>query len=132
MLNSRTIEAEPKERVEPLAATILVASFAVFSILPIAPAAWSPAMRVLGGVLAIGALYTRNPATVHVALFTAIAPLCAWLLPDWVIWPFPYALALILYVALARAYPALGWFRRGRVEWWLIAATVVVSSTALI
>ena len=129
----------PAQRVRGAATPVLLGSFAVFTAMPLLRgSAWYAALAALV-VLALVSVWTRRAEVIQVSILAALAPAGSWLLPAWVIWPFPYALALLALGALLWARPELRrsvhWLRRGRLgrdEVLLIAGATLASSTALV
>jgi membrane protease YdiL (CAAX protease family) len=118
---------------------VLLASFVTFTMLPITPAAWSGHMKVVVAVLGAAAVLTRQPAAMHLGLYCALGTACGWFFGRWIIWPFPFAIALCIYAGVVLASPPLrktfDWPRRGELggkQWLLIGACVALSSGALL
>ena len=133
------IEDQGVGRVRGVPAAIVFGSFVLFTAMPLLRGAWWWTALAALGVLAVAAVLVRSAEAIHVAMFCALGPASSWLMPDWVIWPFPYAVALLLSSGVAWRTPmlrrSLRWARRGqlgRTEWLMIAGATVISSTALV
>ncbi len=132
------MSGEVTEQGRPAASALLLAGFALASVMPIVPPAWR--WPVAGATVAtlLGAIFIRDVKALCLSLFCvclAVVPL----LNPWPIWPLPLLSVLLVYGLLVAILP---WCRRV-VDWphWgrfdrltvgLIVLTVAGSSAALV
>jgi membrane protease YdiL (CAAX protease family) len=132
---TRTISPPP--RCSPTGAVIIVAIAATFSSLVLLGDHWKLLTAALAA-LTLAAAGLRAVQGVHLGLLSTLA-LAAFQL-DWLgMWPLPLLAALGLYGLAVALVPALrrslGWLRWGTLDrdvFWMIVATVAISSTALV
>lgn len=123
-------------RIDPRSALMLVATIA-FTARPVLPSTFSWILTcILAGTLVI-ALHRRDRLAIHVCLLLAVYS--AWNdLNPFKVWPLhalPPLLAFGAVIMSVKGLRPVPWWRPGRIDRWtaaLIAATVVVSSTALL
>lgn len=136
----RALGAGERSRVPPSSVALVLALVAVLGIFPLVElrAAWV-GLACVAVTLTIAAARARAWSALHLGMLASFLLVILAAFGSAKLWPAPPILATVLYLFTAKRARSLGglppWFERGRLDrsaWLLIAASIVVSSTALV